>query len=119
MGRRPPAFAVRAALQLQMIAPSSPLSHSGSDLQLSEFFISLQSLTPMQAHLTHSPGVAQQLNSAPRHSLAASREHGLPRLHSELDRRQLSLVSPIHLAQQYLSRSNGIAHPPVCFREAR
>jgi hypothetical protein len=58
------AFGVRVALQLHTIAPSSPLSHSASDLQLPEFFISLQSLAPMQAHLTPSPGVWKQLNSA-------------------------------------------------------
>jgi hypothetical protein len=57
MGRRLPAFEVRAALQLQMIAPSSPLSHSGFDLQLSEFFISMQSFAPIQAHLTPWPGL--------------------------------------------------------------
>ena len=55
---------MRVALQLHTIAPSSPLSHSASDLQLPEFFISLQSLAPMQAHLTPSPGVWKQLNSA-------------------------------------------------------
>src|SRR4029450_7797541 len=64
MGGRPLAFEVRAALQLQTIAPSSPLSHSASDLQLSEFFISVQSFAPMQAHLNPSPGVSKQLNSA-------------------------------------------------------
>jgi hypothetical protein len=48
---------MRAALQLHMTAPSSPLSHSASDLHLPELFISLQSVVPMQAHLTPSPGV--------------------------------------------------------------
>ena len=54
--RSPTAFEGCAALQLQMIAPSSPLSHSASDLQLSEFFISVQSFAPIQAHLDPSPG---------------------------------------------------------------
>jgi hypothetical protein len=62
--RSPTAFEGCAALQLQMIAPSSPLSHSASDLQLSEFFISVQSFAPIQAHLDPSPGVSKQLNSA-------------------------------------------------------
>src|SRR5262245_728097 len=65
-------FGLRAALQLHMIAPSSPLSHSASDLQLLEFFILLQSLTPMQAHLIPSPGVWKQLNSALALSLPPS-----------------------------------------------
>ena len=64
IGRRP--------LQLHTIAPSSPLSHSASDLQLPEFLISLQSLAPMQAHLIPSPGVRKQLNSAPAPMLPAS-----------------------------------------------
>ena len=72
IGRRPSAFGVRAALQLHTIAPSSPLSHSASDLQLPEFLISLQSLEPMQAHLIPSPGVWKQLNSAPAPMLPAS-----------------------------------------------
>src|SRR6516162_2875804 len=55
---------VRCALQLQMIAPRSPLSHSASDLQLLEFFMSVQSFAPMQAHLGPSPGVSKQLYSA-------------------------------------------------------
>src|SRR4026207_2267583 len=62
--RSPTAFEGRAALQLQMIAPSSPLSHAASDLQLLEFFISVQSFAPIQAHLDPSPGVSKQLNSA-------------------------------------------------------
>src|SRR6188768_3369751 len=66
------AFGMRVALQLHTIAPSSPLSHSASDLQLPEFLISLQSLAPMQAHLTPSPGVWKQLNSAPAPMLPAS-----------------------------------------------
>jgi len=41
-------------------------------LQLPEFFISLQSLAPMQAHLTPSPGVWKQLNSALASILPAS-----------------------------------------------
>jgi hypothetical protein len=72
MGRRPSALELRAAAQLHMIAPSSPLSHSATDLQLPEFLISLQSLAPMQAHLTPSPGVSKQLNSAPAPKLPAS-----------------------------------------------
>src|SRR6188472_2095793 len=55
-----------------MIAPSSPLSHVASDLQLPEFFISPQSLAPMQAHLIPSPGVWKHLNSAPAPILPAS-----------------------------------------------
>src|SRR6187399_1098849 len=62
--RSPTAFKGRGALQLQMIAPSSPLSHAASDLQLSELFISVQSFAPIQAHLDPSPGVSKQLNSA-------------------------------------------------------
>jgi hypothetical protein len=42
------------AVQLQTMAPSSALSHLGSDLQ-SESFIWLQSLVPMQAHLRSPP----------------------------------------------------------------
>ena len=63
---------MRAALQLHMTAPSSPLSHSASELHLPEFFISLQSVVPMQAHLTPSPGVWKQLNSARAPTLIAS-----------------------------------------------
>jgi hypothetical protein len=63
---------MRAALQLHMTAPSSPLSHSASDLHLPELFISLQSVVPMQAHLTPSPGVWKQLNSARAPTLTAS-----------------------------------------------
>jgi hypothetical protein len=37
--------------RLQITAPSSPLSHVASHLQLPELFISPQSLAPMQAHL--------------------------------------------------------------------
>src|SRR5262245_55224261 len=62
----------RCALQLQMIAPRSPLSHSTSDLQLPESFISVQSFAPMQAHLDPSPGVSKQLNSALAFQLQAS-----------------------------------------------
>src|SRR5262250_1046344 len=62
----------RCALQLQMIAPRSPLSHSASDLQLPEFFMSVQSFAPMQAHLDPSPGVSKQLNAALAFQLQAS-----------------------------------------------
>jgi hypothetical protein len=47
-------FDFLAALQLQTIAPN-PLSHVGSDLQLLEAFIWLQSLVPIQAHLRSPP----------------------------------------------------------------
>src|SRR5690242_144356 len=60
----PTAFEGLSALQLQMIAPSSPLSHAASDLRLSEFFISVESFAPRQAHLDPSPGVSKPLNSA-------------------------------------------------------
>ena len=63
---------MRAALQLQMIAPSSLLSHSGPDVQRSEFFISLQLPAPMQAHLRPSPGVSKQLNAAQASKLPTS-----------------------------------------------
>src|SRR6187455_1984296 len=59
---------MRAALQLHMTAPSSPLSHSASELHLPEFL----SVVPMQAHLTPSPGVWKQLNSARAPTLIAS-----------------------------------------------
>lgn len=55
-----------------MIAPSSPMSHAASDLQLPELVISAQSLAPMQAHLIPSPGVWKQLNSALTAPLLAS-----------------------------------------------
>jgi hypothetical protein len=42
------------ALQLQTIAPK-PLSQVGSDLQLLEAFIWLQSLVPIQAHRRSPP----------------------------------------------------------------
>jgi hypothetical protein len=50
-----PVLEVFGALQLQIMAPSSLLSHLGSDLQLSKFFIWLQSVVPMQAHLRSPP----------------------------------------------------------------
>jgi hypothetical protein len=62
--RSRPIVEVRTALQLQIIAPSSLLSHSGPDLQLLEFCISLQLFAPMQAHLSAPSGVSKQLKVA-------------------------------------------------------
>ena len=59
-----PVREVRSALQLQIIAPSWRLSHSGPDSQLSDFCISRQSYAPMQAHLRSPSGVSKQLNVA-------------------------------------------------------
>lgn len=53
----------RAALQLQIMAPSWRLSHSGLAWQLCDFCISLQSPDPTQAHLRPS-GVSKQSNVA-------------------------------------------------------
>jgi len=59
-----PVREVRAALQLQIMAPSWRSSHSGPDLQLSDFCISLQSFAPTHAHLCSPWGVLKQLNFA-------------------------------------------------------
>jgi hypothetical protein len=59
MGLRPPE---RAALQLQMIAPSSALSHSASDLQLPELFISLQLKFGTGAHTPSERRTHKNLN---------------------------------------------------------
>src|SRR5215510_2514811 len=111
MGRRPPAFAVRAALQLQMIAPSSPLSHSGSDLQLSEFFISLQSFRPMQAHLTPSPGVASIQTPNERRTQELEREGQLasrPPSNSEILIDELSDIVAAKVNSKLTSFPSGI-----------
>jgi hypothetical protein len=55
---------VRAALQLQIMTPSSLWSHVGSDLQLFDFCIALQFSTPMQPHLCSPSGVSKQLKVA-------------------------------------------------------
>ena len=59
-----PVREVRAALQLQIIAPSWRSSHSGPDLHLSDFCSSLQSSAPTQAHLRSPSGASKQLNVA-------------------------------------------------------
>jgi hypothetical protein len=59
-----PVGEARAALQLQIMAPSWRLSHSRLDWQLSDFCSSLQSAEPMQAHLRLPSGVSKQLKFA-------------------------------------------------------
>jgi hypothetical protein len=86
---------MRAALQLHMTAPSSPLSHSASDLHLPEFFISLQSVVPMQAHLTPSPGVWKQSNPARAPTLTVS--DAIKRVRT----RRAARISPLHLTARF------------------
>jgi hypothetical protein len=63
IGQRVP-FAARAALQLQITEPSSPLSQRGVDLQSLDFSISPHSLAPTQAHLHPLSGVSKHLKAA-------------------------------------------------------
>ena len=62
--RQGPVFTLFAALQLQMTVPSARSSHCGSELQLSEVFISVQLSAPTHAHRRSPSGVWKQLKIA-------------------------------------------------------
>lgn len=113
------AFAVRAALQLQIIAPSSPLSHLRSDLQLSDLCISLQLSAPMQAHLRSPCGVSKQSKCALAFE-CARRARGPAGMSAAVRRGARAALPPqISTARQSLGRSPRVKGRPRSGRLGR
>jgi hypothetical protein len=99
---------VRAALQLHTIAPSSPLSHSASDLQLPEFLISLQSLAPMQAHFDSLTGRLETVKLSPyAHAPNERRYH-----ESQNEKGYLHSAPPFHSVILVYELSDIVAEDP-------